>query len=169
VIPALLEERLGAVVQRDQKSWDRVLLAMTGLLPIWMVLIAFDARRYHWSDMPLALQFVGFVLICLGSWIIGLIFRESSYAAPVVKIQKGRAHKVISTGPYSYVRHPMYAGALFLIPGVLLMLGSWWGLALGLVFIVLIAGRAVLEERTLTAELDGYAARVRYRLLPHVW
>lgn len=171
--PALLEERLGAVVQRDQKSWDRVfMLAMTGLWPIWMVLIAFDARRYHWSDMPLALQVAGFVLICLGSWIIGLTFRENSYAAPVVKIQKARAHKVISTGPYSYVRHPMYAGALLLIPGVPLMLGSWWGLAVGFVFIVLIAGRAVLEERTLMAELDGYAgyaARVRYRLLPHVW
>lgn len=171
--PALLEERLGAVVQRDQKSWDRVfMLVMTGLWPVWMALIAFDARRFHWSDMPLALQVAGFVLICLGSWIIGLTFRENSYAAPVVKIQKARAHKVIGTGPYSYVRHPMYAGALLLIPGVPLMLGSWWGLAVGFVFIVLIAGRAVLEERTLMAELDGYAgyaARVRYRLLPHVW
>ncbi|MEZ5827804.1 MAG: isoprenylcysteine carboxylmethyltransferase family protein [Hyphomicrobiales bacterium] len=171
--PALLEERLGAVIQRDQKGWDRAfMLAMSVLWFGWLVLMALDARRYHWSDMPLALQVLGFILICLGSWIIGLTFRENSYAAPVVKIQKDRAHKVISTGPYSYVRHPMYAGALLLIPGVPLLLGSWWGLAASLVFIVLLAGRAVLEERTLKAELDGYAAyaaRVRYRLLPHVW
>ncbi|MEZ5874516.1 MAG: isoprenylcysteine carboxylmethyltransferase family protein [Hyphomicrobiales bacterium] len=171
--PALLEERLGAVIQRDQKGWDRAfMLAMSVLWFGWLVLMALDARRYHWSDMPLALQVLGFILICLGSWIIGLTFRENSYAAPVVKIQKDRAHKVIRTGPYSYVRHPMYAGALLLIPGVPLLLGSWWGLAASLVFIVLLAGRAVLEERTLKAELDGYAAyaaRVRYRLLPHVW
>ena len=79
---------------------------------------------------------------------------------------------MVSTGPYAYVRHPMYAGALLFIAGAPLLLGSWWGLAAGPALMLLIAMRAVLEERTLAAELPGYAdyaARVRYRLIPRLW
>jgi protein-S-isoprenylcysteine O-methyltransferase Ste14 len=79
---------------------------------------------------------------------------------------------VVTTGPYAYVRHPMYAGALGFLLGAPLLLGSWWGLAAAAAFVLLIAVRAVLEERMLTAELAGYAdyaARVRYRLVPYLW
>ena len=79
---------------------------------------------------------------------------------------------MISDGSYAVVRHPMYSGALLLILGTPLLLGSWWGLALSPVLILLFAVRAVLEERTLMVELPGYvgyAARVRYRLIPGVW
>jgi hypothetical protein len=105
--PALLRERLRPVVQRDQKGWDRIfMLAMTPLWLGWLVLIGLDAKRYHWSDMPLALQVLGFILLCAGSYLIGLTFKANSYAAPVVKVQTARAHQVVSTGPYAYVRHP---------------------------------------------------------------
>ena len=171
--PGLLAERLGSLIQRDQKGWDKLFMSVMLALWIgWLVLIALDAKRYHWSDVPVALQVTGFVLICLGSYLVGLTFKENSYAAPVVKIQKERGHRVVTTGPYAYVRHPMYAGALPILVGAPLLLGSWWGLAAAVALALLIAMRAVLEERTLEAELDGYAdyaARVRYRLVPRLW
>jgi len=171
--PGLLAERLGSLIQRDQKGWDKLFMSvMLALWVGWLVLIALDAKRYHWSDVPLALQIAGFALICVGSYLVGLTFRENSYAAPVVKIQKERGHRVVTTGPYAYVRHPMYAGALFFVVGAPLLLGSWWGLAGAAGLVLLIGMRAVLEECTLKAELDGYAdyaARVRYRLVPHLW
>lgn len=171
--PGLLAERLGSLIQRDQKSWDKIFMALMMVLWIgWLVLIALDAKRYHWSQVLLALQVAGFALLCLGSYLVGLTFRENSYAAPVVKIQKERGHRVVSTGPYAYVRHPMYAGALLIVAGAPLLLGSWWGLAAAAALVLLIAIRAVLEERMLKAELAGYAdyaARVRYRLVPYLW
>jgi protein-S-isoprenylcysteine O-methyltransferase Ste14 len=171
--PGLLAERLGSLIQRDQKRWDKIFMTiMMALWFGWLVLMGLDTGRYHWSHMPLALQIAGFVLLCLGSYLVGLTFRENSYAAPVVKIQKERGHRVVSTGPYAYVRHPMYAVALLIVAGAPLLLGSWWGLAAAAALVLLIAIRAVLEERMLTAELAGYAdyaARVRYRLVPYLW
>lgn len=171
--PALLAERLGSLIQRDQKRWDKILMVfMLALWIGWLALMGLDAKRFHWSEVPLALQITGFGLICLGGYVVWLTFKENSYAAPVIKIQKERGHLVVSTGPYAHVRHPMYAGALLFIAGMPLLLGSWWGFAAGAVLALLIAVRAVLEERTLAAELAGYAdyaARVRYRLVPRVW
>ena len=171
--PDLLNERLGALIQREQKTWDQLLMvAMLALWTGWLILIGLDAGRYRWSQVPLALQGAGFVLLCLGSYLVWLTLKANSYAAPVVKIQKERGHLVVTTGPYAYVRHPMYAGALLVIAGAPLLLGSWWGLAAGAGLVLVIAMRAVLEEQTLMAELAGYAdyaARVRYRLVPHLW
>ena len=118
------------------------------------------------------LQGAGFVLICLGSYLVWLTLKANSYAAPVIKIQKERGHTVVTDGPYAYVRHPMYAGALLFVIGAPLLLGSWWGLAAAPFLLIVIGTRAVLEERTLEAELDGYAdyaKRVRYRLVPQLW
>jgi len=171
--PALLAERLDSLIQRDQKRWDKILMVVMLALWIgWLILLGLDAKRFHWSDVPLPVQIAGFVLVCLGSYVVWLTFKENSYAAPVIKIQKERGHLVVSTGSYAYVRHPMYAGALLIIAGTPLLLGSWWGLTAGAALMLLIALRAVLEERTLAAELAGYAdyaARVRYRLVPHLW
>jgi len=90
----------------------------------------------------------------------------------MVRIQKDRGQTVVSTGPYHFVRHPMYAAALLFMLGTALLLGSWYGLLMVLIFAGMIAGRAVLEERTLQHELQGYdtyMAQVKYRLIPHVW
>jgi protein-S-isoprenylcysteine O-methyltransferase Ste14 len=99
-------------------------------------------------------------------------FRENSFLSPMVRIQKERGQTVISSGPYRVVRHPMYAGFLLFVVGTALLLGSWLGLLAGVILAVAVARRAVLEERMLRAELDGYdayAARVRFRLVPGVW
>jgi protein-S-isoprenylcysteine O-methyltransferase Ste14 len=171
--PALLAERLKPVIQRDQKSWDKIFMAvMVALWFGWLVLMGVDAGRFHWSQVPLIVQIAGAGLIGLGSYLVYLTFKTNSYAAPVVKIQKERGHRVVTTGPYAHVRHPMYAGALGLVLGAPLLLGSWWGLAGAALLILVMAMRAVLEERALKAELAGYAdyaARVRYRLVPHLW
>ena len=110
--------------------------------------------------------------VLLACYIAYLAFRENSFAAPVVKIQKERAQTVITTGPYRYVRHPMYAGMIFYLLGAPLLFGSWWGLLWGLALLGLFAIRILIEERTLKKELQGYSeytVRVRYRLIPLVW
>ena len=97
---------------------------------------------------------------------------NDNISSAVVRVQKERAQTVISTGPYRYVRHPMYTGACLFFLGTALLLGSWYGVLCTPVFIGLFAVRAVLEERLLREELEGYAeytARVKYRFFPHVW
>jgi len=171
--PGLLAERMSGLFAAAQRAWDKVL--MTIFVVLWtgsLVLSALDAVRFHWSQVPVWLQVVGAILIALGYYGFYLTFRENSYAAPTVKIQSERGHRVVSTGPYAVVRHPMYAGAFLFFIGTPLLLGSWWGLAVTPLLIALLAFRAVLEERTLATALPGYrdyAERVRYRLVPGVW
>ena len=101
-----------------------------------------------------------------------LTFRENTYLSTVVRIQEDRGQTVISTGPYHYVRHPMYAGMLIFMVGTSLLLGSWHGILFGVIFILLLIRRTILEERTLLKELPGYKdymAKVKYRFIPYVW
>jgi protein-S-isoprenylcysteine O-methyltransferase Ste14 len=171
--PALLRERMSAPIQKDQKSWDKVLISV--FFALWMsqyILIGLDAVRFHWSEVPLWLEVVGALAIAFGLYAFHVVLKANTFAAPVVKIQSERKHQVISTGPYAYVRHPMYAGAVPMIVGTPLLLGSWYGLIWAAAMIALLGYRAVLEENTLKAELEGYdayAARVRFRLMPGVW
>lgn len=171
--PALLAERMAPLIQRDQKTWDKVVVTTLLLLwCAWFVIMGFDAVRYRWSDVPVWVQALGALGILVGMYIVFLTMRANSFAAPVVKIQTERGHRVVSDGPYAIVRHPMYGGALLLIVGTPLLLGSWWGVALTPLLVLLLAARAVMEERTLARELEGYvdyAARVRYRLVPRIW
>ncbi len=171
--PDLLRERLKSPIQADQKGWDKVLLTvLLTLMALWLPLMGLDAVRYHWSHMSLGLQLLGTIVLCLSLYVICLCFRENSFLAPVVKIQTERGHHVVSTGPYSHVRHPMYSGALLYFPGTALLLGSWYGFAMGLVLCGLIVLRTLLEDRTLQSELPGYAeyaSKVRFRLIPHIW
>lgn len=171
--PELLAERMKPLYQQGQKGWDKILIHCAALLwAAWLVFMPLDAVRFGWSHMPTWLQGLGAVSLLLMAYIVYLTFRENSFAAPVVKIQRERGHKVVTTGPYRYVRHPMYAGAMLFFLGTPLLLGSWYGLALAPFMMAMLAVRAVMEERMLMAELEGYAdyaARVRYRLVPLIW
>ncbi len=171
--PELLTERMTGIGKADQKTWDKVFFVVAELLFLaWLVVMPLDAVRFHWSHVPAWLQALGALLMLGSFYLFFLIFRENAYLSPAVRIQSERAQTVVSTGPYHYVRHPMYATALIMLVGATLLLGSWIGLLAVLVLAVGIAFRAVGEERTLRAELrgyDAYMAQVKYRLIPYVW
>jgi protein-S-isoprenylcysteine O-methyltransferase Ste14 len=171
--PGLLQERLTGFGKRGEPTWDKVfLVALEVFLLAWLALMGLDAVRFHWSQMPAWLQVVGAILLLGSFYLFFLTFRENPYASPAVRVQTERGQTVISTGPYHYMRHPMYAAGIPFSIGTALMLGSWYGLLMGLVFVVGIAFRAVQEERMLRAELPGYdeyMVQVKYRFIPHVW
>jgi protein-S-isoprenylcysteine O-methyltransferase Ste14 len=156
--PALLAERLLLTAREEQPAADKkfmLVFAATALL--WFVAMGLD-RRLQASDVPTALQALGLALYLLSTGFI--------------MVQAARGHHVISSGPYAFVRHPMYSGVMLFFLGVPLLVGSWWGVALAPLFAVLFAVRVRIEERALAEGLPDYAdytARVRYRLLPGVW
>ncbi len=171
--PGLLIERMTGFGKPDQPAWDRVFFVVTQLSFLaWLVLMPVDAVRFHWSRMPGWLQAAGAILLLFSFYLFFLTFCENPYLSPAIRLQSERGQKVVSTGPYHYVRHPMYATTIIFMVGTTLLLGSWYGLFLGLIILVGIAFRAVKEERMLRAELPGYEeymAKVRYRFIPHVW
>jgi protein-S-isoprenylcysteine O-methyltransferase Ste14 len=171
--PALLEERMKMRPQPGQPLWDRVLLTTIIILWLaWFVLVALDAGRFHWSKVPVWLQCLGGAAFLFAFWIFDWTFKENTFSAPVVRIQKERGHKVISTGPYAIVRHPLYSGALLLMPSTALLLGSWYGVLGSTILAACLIVRTIMEDKTLMRELEGYpeyAQRVRYRLIPFVW
>jgi protein-S-isoprenylcysteine O-methyltransferase Ste14 len=160
------------MMQHDQPTADKKFMLVFGFVAlIWFLAIGLD-RRYHASGVPLALQALGLIMLVLSTGFIMWVMRENSFAAPVIKLQTERGHRVVTTGPYAWVRHPMYSGTVLFFIGAPLLLGSWWGLAMAPLFALLFAVRARIEERALVAGLPGYAdytARVRYRLVPGLW
>jgi protein-S-isoprenylcysteine O-methyltransferase Ste14 len=171
--PGLLAERLAPPIQHGQERQDKVFMASMAVLWIcWHIFMALDAMRYRLSHVTPWAQWIGALLILLSMVATFLTFRANSFAAPVVKIQEARGQTVVTTGPYRYVRHPMYAGAILMFVGIPLLLGSGYGLALAPIWVALLAWRISMEERTLKEKLNGYGAyamRVRYRLVPGIW
>lgn len=172
--PALLNERYASPVQKEQKTWDKVLLVLFFVeFLAWFAIMPLDAKRFGWTQpYPASVRALGTILLIAGMYGLFIALRENSFAAPVVKMQKERGQHVISTGPYAFVRHPMYAGALLLFIGGPLMLSSNYGLALGFVLTVTIAIRSLGEEAMLKEELPGYREymqKVRWRMVPFVF
>jgi protein-S-isoprenylcysteine O-methyltransferase Ste14 len=172
--PDLLKERFGSPFQQAQKRWDKVLLSLFFVeFIVWWAIMPLDARRFGWSPVfPLWTKAIGTLLLIVAIYIVFEAMRENTFAAPVVKMQKERGQKVISTGLYGIVRHPMYAGAVLLFFSAPLLLGSVYGLALGLVLIITIAARSVGEEAMLKNELEGYrdyTQKVKWRIIPFVF
>jgi protein-S-isoprenylcysteine O-methyltransferase Ste14 len=170
--PDLVAER--SKPPSDAKSWDKPLVAIVGLVgPFGLIIVAGLDRRYGWSGpMPLWLQAAGFALVLAGSAITNVAVAANRFFSALIRIQSDRGHQVVETGPYRFVRHPGYLGSLVHMPGAALALGSPRALLLVLVVCAVLVVRTALEDRTLRAELDGYAdyaTRVRYRLLPGVW
>jgi protein-S-isoprenylcysteine O-methyltransferase Ste14 len=169
----LLRERLASPFQKQQVSSDKIFMPLVAIAWCgWIVLIGLDAARWKTSWMPDTWHIVGALLVVLCFVMTWFTFRENSFAAPVIKIQKERGQKVISSGPYRYVRHPMYVGAVLYFIGVPLQLGSWLGLLCAPLLIGGVVIRIGIEERALRKDLlgyDEYAAEVRYRLIPGVW
>jgi protein-S-isoprenylcysteine O-methyltransferase Ste14 len=170
--PGLLQERM-TVFKSDQEVWDKVLFTLMQVFFFaWLILMPLDAVRFRWSQMPDWLQVVGAIILLCSFCLLFLTFRENPYLSRVVRIQKERGQTVISTGPYHYVRHPMYSAFIPFVVGTSLLMGSWYGILLGSILVVIFVIRALLEERMLQKELKGYdiyMVQVKYRLIPYVW
>lgn len=170
--PGLFNERM-RVGASDQQRQDRMFAPVFyGLLFAWLLFMSFDAVRFHGSPVSAGLQVIGVVILLLSFFIYFLTFRENSYLSPVVRIQEERGQKTISTGPYRFVRHPMYTATVAFILGTPLLLGSWGGIPAGFLLVLFLAWRANLEETFLRAELQEYKtymATVKYRLIPYIW
>lgn len=171
--PDLLAERMTGIGRPDQKRWDKVLLVFVAVAYFaWLVLMALDAVRFRWSQMTGGIRALGLMVLLCSFYLFYLTFRENPYLSPAVRLQADRAQTVVATGPYRHVRHPMYAGFLLYTLGTAGLLGSWYGVLGGLVLVGIVARRAVLEERVLAEELEGYRTyqrEVRYRLVPYLW
>lgn len=155
--PELLAERMSPMMQADQPKADKIfVMAFAATALIWFVVMGLD-RRFQASHVPPPLQAIGLLMLVSSIGAMMWVMRKNSFAVPVVKVQTERGQHVIDTGPYAYVRHPMYSAVVVLFVGVPLELGSWWGVAIAPLFVVLFAIRAVIEERALEAGLPGYA------------
>jgi protein-S-isoprenylcysteine O-methyltransferase Ste14 len=172
--PDLLNERLKGFLQKGQPLIDRVIILV--FMVSYTIAIAFiplDVFHFHIFPKPnLAVSSLGLALLVVGWWIIALVFKENAFAAPVVRHQTERQHKLVDTGVYAIVRHPMYAGVDLFLVGLALWLESYAGALVTIVPMGVLAIRIVYEERFLRRELPGYEAytqRARYRLVPYVW
>jgi len=169
--PSLLAERLGP--RKGAKSWDTAILGLLGLTQLARYIAAGLDQRYGWSGgFPTALQIAALVVCALGYALVVWATASNAFFSQVVRIQGERGHTVVSGGPYRYVRHPGYLGAIMYELTISLLLASWWAFAVSGLSAVLLMVRTVLEDRTLLAELPGYAdyaRQVRFRLFPGVW
>jgi protein-S-isoprenylcysteine O-methyltransferase Ste14 len=172
--PALLAERYRRPGSGGQSRRDQIIVyvVMLGFIA-WIVLIPLDARRFHWTPpLPLAVKLVGGALLAVSWFFLFRACADNPFASTLVRIQSERAHRVISTGVYGLLRHPMYLGGLLMFVGGPLLTGAASALAATLVLSPLLVRRIIDEEKLLVAELPGYVdyrGRVRYRLLPFVW
>jgi protein-S-isoprenylcysteine O-methyltransferase Ste14 len=169
--PALLERRKNIGPAAEQSPAQKIIISIGILADLGLLVFCALDYRYGWSrDMPAYVSLLGNALVALGLFINLLVFRENSYGASNIKVEEGQ--RVIATGPYALVRHPMYAGVLIMVVGVPLALGSWWGLAIVALVVPVLAWRILDEEKLLKKDLLGYVQyvqKVRYRLVPYLW
>ena len=173
--PALLAERLKLLpLHKEQKDWDKALMLLFFIAAIGLYLIpGFDVMRYEWSEsLPEWVRILAMLVHLPCFLLLGWVMRENTYLSQVVKIDKERGHKVVTTGPYTLVRHPMYTLVIVLLFAVPVALGSRYALILSVFLTLLLIIRTYFEDRTLHTELEGYpeyAKQTRYRLIPGIW
>lgn len=170
----LFSERARGVIQKGQPMWDRVLVVLLVVFYVGqIVFIPLDVFRFHLVPKPGGLvSFLGLALYVAGWWIMTLAMKVNPFAVPVVRLQEERHQRVIDTGVYAVVRHPMYTGFVPMVIGPALWLGSYIAALLAIIPIAVLAVRSLFEERFLKRELKGYDAytkKVRYRMIPFVW
>jgi protein-S-isoprenylcysteine O-methyltransferase Ste14 len=168
--PELLARRMSGGPFAEKEPAQRIIMSITSLGFIALAIVPALDRRFGWSDVPVYAVALGDAVMLLGWLGIYFVFRENSFAAAT--IQSSADQRMISTGPYARVRHPMYAAALVMLLGISPALGSWWGIPIVIAILPALVWRLEDEERFLVRNLPGYPeyqGRVRYRLLPFVW
>jgi protein-S-isoprenylcysteine O-methyltransferase Ste14 len=165
--PGLLERRLRF---GEKVAKQKMIVRLSQLPFIIGFLIPGLDYRFNWSDISPALVVIANIMVFLGYWWVYLVFRENSYTSRIIAVEKGQ--KVISTGPYALVRHPMYLGMTIMYLFTPVALGSWWGLTVFIFIPVVFIFRILNEEDILRKDLPGYqeyCLKVRYRLMPYIW
>ena len=165
--PSLLEKRLDV---KEKRSEQKGIVKLSGLVFIGGFLVSAFDFRYGRTRVPLWAMLAAAALFLIGYGMYAEVMRENAYLSRTIRVQEGQ--KVVSTGLYGVVRHPMYLATILMFLPIPLILGSLWGLIPFAFYPILIAARIVDEERLLEAELDGYKeykAKVKYRLIPFIW
>jgi protein-S-isoprenylcysteine O-methyltransferase Ste14 len=168
--PKLLARRMSGGPTAEKEPTQRIIMCIASIGFIGLIVVpAFD-HRFAWSHMPPYVAIAGDVLVVLGWLAIFLVFKENTFSSATIELAPD--HKVISTGPYALVRHPMYGGALLMLLGIPIALGSWWGLLVFVAMMPALIWRLFDEEAFLARNLQGYVEyqkQVRYRLIPRIW
>jgi protein-S-isoprenylcysteine O-methyltransferase Ste14 len=169
--PDLLEERQKK--KKNAKRWDKIFMSFYSVfLLVLLILPGLDAVRFGWSNVPFIVKALAFIGYIPGFAIVFWAMKENRFLSDVVRIQEDRNHSVCTTGPYKYVRHPMYVGVISIMLCLPLSLGSLYALIPAGIIVILFLIRTALEDKTLLGELPGYkeySQKVRYRLIPGLW
>lgn len=168
--PELLQRRLRGGPTAESRPAQRIIMVFTSLAFIALLVVPALDRRFGWSTVPDYVVLTGDLLVAIGFFFIFRVYKENTYTSATIEIAANQ--KVIDSGPYSLVRHPLYASALLYLLGTPLALGSYWGLLPFLLVIPFLIWRLHDEEIMLTRELEGYneyRQRVRHRLVPGLW
>jgi protein-S-isoprenylcysteine O-methyltransferase Ste14 len=166
----LLERRLQAGPWHEKEQSQKIIVSLLFVAFFAFILLPILDYRYGLLPVPAWGSIAGNVIIVCSFLAIFWVLTVNSWAASTIRVETDQ--KVIATGPYAYVRHPMYAAALWLFVGIPLALGSWWAVALVIPFLPVLVWRLLDEEKILARDLPGYTAyqqRVTYRLIPYVW
>ncbi|KTC80895.1 Isoprenylcysteine carboxyl methyltransferase (ICMT) family protein [Legionella cherrii] len=168
--PALLKRRTEAGIAYEKEPAQKIIMFLLFVsCTVLIVLPPLDVR-FGWSLVPRYVSFIGDVLVVFSFYIFYLVSKVNTYAAANIRVEEGQ--KVITTGLYGVVRHPMYLGAIFLFIGTPLALGSWWTLLWVPVLLSILVARILNEEKILARDLPGYTEyqkKVTTRLLPFIW
>jgi len=168
--PELLKRRTEAGISREKERTQKIVIFLLYVACIALVVLSALDVRFGWSKAPWYAPVIGAALVAVSFYIFYLVSKVNTYAAATIRVEEGQ--KVISTGLYGLVRHPMYFGALFLFLGTPLALGSLWALLLVPLFLPILYFRLANEEKVLLRDLQGYAEytrKVRSRLIPGIF
>jgi len=168
--PELLERRVNAGPGAEKEKSQNIIQSLASVSFLAIIIFPAIDYRFALSMVPSYVSLAGDVLVAVGFFIVFLVFEENSFTSAIIEV--GAGQQVISTGPYAYVRHPMYIGALVMLLGVPPALGSWWGIFAIIPITVVIIWRLLDEEKFLAKNLPGYPGyqkKVKYRLVPFIW
>jgi protein-S-isoprenylcysteine O-methyltransferase Ste14 len=168
--PQLLQRRMRGGPAAEKETSQKIIMSLASLGFIGLLVVPALDHRFAWSQMRPYVALAGDALVGLGFLAVFFVFKENTFTSATIEVAPDQ--KVVSTGPYALVRHPMYAGGLVLLLGMPIALGSWWGLLVIFATVPALIWRLVDEEKFLARNLPGYVEyqeKVRYRLIPLVW
>jgi protein-S-isoprenylcysteine O-methyltransferase Ste14 len=166
----LLASRVNAGPTAETQKFQQIIQSLASLFFVGLFIVPGLDFRLHWSQVPAAGSLISDAMVALGFFIVFLVFRENSFTSAIIEVSDEQ--RVISSGPYGLVRHPMYSGASVLLLFTSPALGSWLGIPCAVAVILVVVARSVAEEKFLLANLRGYEEyrrKVPYRLIPFIW